>query len=71
MGSNLPPVFLAPGDWVRLPAAPAWGTGQVQSVVGTKVTVNFEHGGKQVIHTDVSPLELSPADGLHLGEETP
>ena len=38
---------LAPGEWVRLPAEPDWGLGQVQSVAGFRVTVNFEHAGKR------------------------
>ena len=41
--------FLEPGVLVRHPQAPDWGLGQVQSVAGAKVTVNFEHAGKQVI----------------------
>ena len=41
--------FLEPGVLVRHPQAPEWGLGQVQSVAGAKVTVNFEHAGKQVI----------------------
>ena len=41
--------FLEPGVLVRHPQAPDWGLGQVQSVTGAKVTVNFEHAGKQVI----------------------
>lgn len=49
--------FVAPGQWVRLPTAPDWGLGQVQSVVGRKVTVNFEHAGKRVVMTDAAPLE--------------
>lgn len=48
---------LLPGDWVRLPSAPQWGLGQVQSVTGNRVTVTFEDGGKQLVHIDVSPLE--------------
>jgi len=47
----------APGDWVRLAGAPDWGIGQVQSVVGAKVTVNFEHAGKRVVQSDVVTLE--------------
>ncbi len=43
--------FLEPGALVRHPQADDWGLGQVQSVVGAKVTVNFEHAGKQVIDT--------------------
>jgi hypothetical protein len=34
---------LTPGMFVRNPAAPDWGVGQVQSVIGGRVTVNFEH----------------------------
>lgn len=49
--------FLAPGQWVRLPGEPEWGLGQVQSVVGNKVTVNFEHAGKRVVMVDTAPLE--------------
>ena len=44
-----PHVFLEPGMLVRHPTAPDWGLGQVQSVIGARVTVNFEHAGKQVI----------------------
>jgi len=49
-----------PGQYVRLPARPDWGLGQVQSVVGEKVTVNFEEAGKVVIHLRAATLE--PAD---------
>ncbi|QPH55013.1 DUF3553 domain-containing protein [Pontivivens ytuae] len=41
--------FLEPGALVRHPDKPDWGTGQVQSVVGGRITVNFEHTGKVVI----------------------
>lgn len=41
--------LLEPGMLVRHPQEPDWGTGQVQSNVGGKVTVNFEHRGKVVI----------------------
>jgi hypothetical protein len=41
---------------VRHPGQPDWGLGQVQSVVGTRVTVNFEHMGKVVLDTDRAPL---------------
>lgn len=41
--------FLEPGVLVRHPHRPDWGLGQVQSVAGAKVTVNFEEMGKQVI----------------------
>jgi uncharacterized protein DUF3553 len=49
---------LAPGQWVRLIAAPEWGLGQVQSVAGARVTVNFEHAGKRLIQADVATLEF-------------
>lgn len=45
-----------PGMFVRHPTQPDWGLGQVQSNVGGKVTVNFEHCGKVVI--DASEVEL-------------
>lgn len=41
--------ILEPGMLVRHPAEPDWGLGQVQSRIGSKVTVNFEHAGKVVI----------------------
>jgi len=40
-----------PGQFVRHPNQPDWGLGQVQSVVGTRVTVNFENAGKVLINT--------------------
>ena len=36
---------------VRHPQRPDWGLGQVQSNIGGRVTVNFEHAGKVVIET--------------------
>jgi hypothetical protein len=41
--------ILEPGMLVRHPAAPYWGLGQVQSNIGGRITVNFEHRGKVVI----------------------
>jgi len=41
--------FLEPGMLVRHPDRPDWGTGQVQSVIGGKITVNFQEVGKVVI----------------------
>ena len=41
---------LAPGDWVTNPHAPEWGLGQVQSVIGDRVTANFENAGKRLIN---------------------
>ena len=51
---------LAPGTYVRCPNRPEWGLGQVQSVVGERVTANFENAGKLVI--DVSHVNLIAAD---------
>lgn len=41
--------LLEPGMMVRHPQQPDWGLGQVQSNIGGRVTVNFEHAGKVVI----------------------
>ncbi|HCQ64525.1 MAG TPA: DUF3553 domain-containing protein [Rhodobacteraceae bacterium] len=43
---------------VRHPGQPDWGTGQVQSNIGGKVTVNFRHAGKRVIDTARVELDL-------------
>ena len=42
-------IFLEPGALVRHPDQSDWGLGQVQSVAGHRVTVNFEDAGKQTI----------------------
>lgn len=44
--------------FVRCPAHPAWGVGQVQSRVGDMVTVNFAETGKQVINATAVPLDV-------------
>ena len=49
------------GDFVTLAQRPDWGVGQVQSVIGQRVTVNFEHAGKQMINT--GRARLLPASG--------
>ena len=41
--------LLEPGMLVFHPDRPDWGTGQVQSNVGGRVTVNFPEEGKVVI----------------------
>jgi FKBP-type peptidyl-prolyl cis-trans isomerase 2 len=53
--------FLEPGMLVRHPGQDDWGLGQVQSVVGSRVTVNFEHAGKVVI--DSKRVDLIPEFG--------
>lgn len=45
---------------VRHPAEPDWGLGQVQSAIGSRVTVNFEHAGKKLINIDVITLDIVP-----------
>ncbi len=54
--------YLVPGTFVRHPTQPDWGLGQVQSVVGNRVTVNFENAGKLLINTDAVTL-LEVGDG--------
>lgn len=54
---------LVPGALVRHPEQPDWGIGQVQSVIGNRVTVNFEHRGKQLINSDVVGLVVIARDG--------
>ena len=49
---------LEPGAFVRHPGAPDWGVGQVQSVIGQRVTVNFENRGKVLINAQVINLEI-------------
>jgi hypothetical protein len=49
---------LVPGARVRHPAEPDWGVGHVQSVVGERITVNFEDRGKVVINGGVISLEV-------------
>ena len=46
-----------PGDYVTNPANKDWGIGQVQSILGNKVTVNFENFGKKVINIENVKLE--------------
>ena len=46
-----------PGDYVINPANKSWGVGQVQSIIGYKVTVNFENFGKRVINVENVTLE--------------
>jgi hypothetical protein len=48
---------LLPGMRVRHPLEPGWGLGQVQSVIGERITVNFEHAGKRLINGAVVTLE--------------
>ncbi|MEM8588186.1 MAG: DUF3553 domain-containing protein [Pseudomonadota bacterium] len=49
---------LVPGTLVRHPQAEDWGIGQIQSAIGSTITVNFEHRGKVVINADRVALEV-------------
>ena len=46
-----------PGDFVINPKNKTWGTGQIQSIINNKVTVNFENVGKKVINNKEITLE--------------
>jgi hypothetical protein len=50
--------IMAPGMLVRHPDFPEWGTGQVQSNISGRVTVNFRTEGKVVI--DSARIGLIP-----------
>jgi len=50
--------FLEPGMLVQHPDRPDWGTGQVQSNISGRITVNFQEAGKVVI--DGSRIGLVP-----------
>ena len=54
---------LAPGTFVRSPANPDWGLGQVQSAIGERVTVNFEHRGKLVLNLSAAALVVIDLPG--------
>jgi hypothetical protein len=56
--------FLEPGMHVRHPERPEWGVGQVQSSIGTRVTVNFPDAGKVVIDGSRISLEFVSVDRL-------
>ena len=41
---------LEPGNFVVNPSQKDWGTGQIQSIIKNKATINFENVGKKVIN---------------------
>lgn len=49
---------IVPGALVRHPEETEWGVGQVQSVVGSRITVNFENAGKRLINGELVQLVL-------------
>ncbi|MAZ02625.1 MAG: DUF3553 domain-containing protein [Sneathiella sp.] len=55
----------SPGQYVRHPQQPGWGIGQVQSSVADRVTVNFEHAGKQLIIASVVDLVVVNDDDIY------
>ena len=62
---------LVPGVLVRNPAQPQWGLGEVQSAIGDRVTVNFEHAGKLLIKVDQVGLEVVNEQDLSPCSEGP
>jgi len=48
--------MIEPGSYVRHPDKPDWGMGQVQSMIGHRITVNFQNAGKLLI--DSRQVEL-------------
>ncbi|MEM9343918.1 MAG: DUF3553 domain-containing protein [Pseudomonadota bacterium] len=50
--------LLTPGTLVRHPREGDWGIGQVQSVDGARITVNFENMGKQVLDARMVDLDV-------------
>ena len=46
-----------PGDFVINTNNKDWGVGRIQSIIGNKVTVNFENVGKKVINCKEIILE--------------
>ena len=48
---------LAPGNFVITPSEKDWGTGQIQSIIRNKATVNFQNAGKKVINLNNIVLE--------------
>ena len=52
------------GVLVRHPSQADWGMGQVQSIDGTRITVNFENAGKHLINGDVVDLVTVREDEL-------
>lgn len=49
---------VVPGAYVRHPDESDWGLGQVQSVIGKRVTVSFENRGKVVVMRDRVALRV-------------
>lgn len=54
--------ILVPGAFVRLPDQPDWGVGQIQTIIGNRVTVNFENAGKRLLLSDLAEIEVLDDD---------
>ncbi len=54
--------LIEPGMRVLHPGRPDWGVGQVQSAVGDRITVNFEHAGKVLVNAAVVALDILDGD---------
>ena len=65
MGLQSNYILFQPGDFVRLQGHDDWGNGQVQSAIGPKITVNFDHKGKQIINIDHAVLIPVAPDEWH------
>ena len=61
-GGLVPGLF--PGVFVRHPTRPDWGVGQIQSAIGQRVTVNFEHAGKRLVNVEIVKLEVIDEDTI-------
>ena len=56
-------MLIVPGMFVRHPTEHRLGLGRVQTVVGSKITVNFENAGKIIINADAVDLQVvEPGD---------
>ncbi|MFQ5763375.1 MAG: DUF3553 domain-containing protein [Rhodospirillales bacterium] len=53
---------ILPGMFVRHPTEHRLGLGRVQTVVGAKITVNFENAGKIIINGDKVALDIVQPD---------
>ena len=49
---------ITPGAFVINELNKKWGIGQVQSSIKEKITINFEHVGKQVININKIQLKI-------------
>ena len=57
-------MHILPGMFVRHPTEDRLGLGRVQTVLGNKITVNFENVGEIVINgNNVKLVIVEPADG--------